>query len=259
MFAGRVVLIAGGGRQGNIGYATARRVASLGATVALADLPGVVTDSLAEALPGRRAHSGHAIDVTDRHSVGTAVDQVLQRHGRIDAAMLSSGILITRPFLDTRAEDWDRTFAVNVTGVFHLAQAVARSMVSGGGGRILAVASNAARVPRMTTSAYGASKAAVLHLAHCMALELAPYGITVNTLCPGSTATSMAIDVKSEGDPSKVDALVRGSLAEWRLGIPLGRLADPDDQAAAAAFLLSDDARHITGQSLSVDGGQTFF
>jgi 2,3-dihydro-2,3-dihydroxybenzoate dehydrogenase len=126
------------------------------------------------------------------------------------------------------------------------------------GGRIVAVASNAGRVARLHNASYGSSKAAVIHLVRCMALELAQYQITVNALCPGSTATSMAIDNKSEGNPQKLDDLIRGSLAEWRTGIPLGRLAEVEDQAAAAAFLLSDDAKHITGQALCVDGGQTF-
>lgn len=146
---------------------------------------------------------------------------------------------------------------VNATGMFMMGQATARALAARGG-VILCVASNAGRVPRLHNAAYGSSKAAVIHLARCMALELAPLGIRVNALCPGSTGTSMAIANKSEGDPALVRNLVEGNLAEWRTGIPLGKLADAEDQAATAAFLLSDDARHITGQALSVDGGQTF-
>lgn len=260
-FSGKTVLVVGGGRRGNIGFATARKVAEMGATVALADLAGSQAREIAEDLGGPSAgrHGAWALDITDRNTVRAVVDAVVEQYGRIDAALIASGILITQHFLDITADDWDRTFAVNCTGNFNVAQAVARAMVPQHGGRIVLVASNAARVPRMTTAAYGASKAALIHLMHCMALELAPHQITVNALCPGSTATSMAIDVKSEGDPAKLENLIKGSLAEWRTGIPLGRLASPEDQAAAAAFLLSEEARHITGQSLCVDGGQTFF
>ena len=258
LFAGKTVLVVGAGRAGNIGFATAQRLAEQGATVALADLPGSQVKELAACLPGSPSHSAHTMDVADRLSVQVALAGIARQHGYIDAALIASGILKTGMFLDITPREWDQTFAVNCTGVFNVAQLVARAMVARGG-RIVVVSSNAGRVPRMTTSAYGASKAAIIHLVHCMALELARHGITVNALCPGSTATSMAIDTKSGGDPDKIDNLIKGSLEEWRTGIPLGRLAAPDDQAAAATFLLSDDARHITGQSLCVDGGQTFF
>lgn len=261
-FDRQTVFVVGAGREGGIAFATARVVAQKGATVALADLAASDVDLLARKLnaeyPGR-GHTSHALDVTDRAAVAEVVGRIVSDHGRIDAVVICSGVLTIQPFLEVDPEAWDKTFAVNCTGVFNVAQAVARAMVAGGGGRIVAVASNAGRVPRWATSTYGATKAAVIHLVHCMALELAQHRITVNTLCPGSTATSMAIDDKSKGDPDKLNDLVNGNLKEWRLGIPLGHLASPTDQAEAAAFLMSDAARHITGQSLCVDGGQTFF
>ncbi|HEV7326154.1 MAG TPA: SDR family oxidoreductase [Bosea sp. (in: a-proteobacteria)] len=256
-FQAKTILVVGAGRQDGIAFACARMLAAQGGTVALADLPGSDAKNLVELLPEQCGHSYHPLDVTDSSSVTRAVASVVARHGRIDAALLGSAVLRNQPFLDIAAEDWERTFAVNCTGMFVTAQAVARQML-GNGGRIVAVASNAGRVPRLHNASYGASKAAVIHLVKCMALELAPYKINVNALCPGSTATSMALDNKSEGNPEKIDNLIRGSLDEWRTGIPLGRLADADDQAAAATFLLSDAARHITGQALCVDGGQTF-
>jgi 2,3-dihydro-2,3-dihydroxybenzoate dehydrogenase len=106
---------------------------------------------------------------------------------------------------------------------------------------------------RPNNTAYSASKAAIIQAARSMALELAPHSITVNTISPGSTATEMLM-LQARGD---MESVIRGNAAEWRLGIPLGRLAEPSDQAALALFLASDGARHITGQDLAVDGGQT--
>ncbi len=136
------------------------------------------------------------------------------------------------------------------------AQACARHFVEAEiAGRIILFASIVGRsVVRLNNTAYSASKAALIQAARCMALELAPRSITVNTISPGSTATEMLLTVQTAGD---VESIVRGNAAEWRLGVPLGRLAEPGDQAALALFLAGQGARHITGQDLAVDGGQT--
>ena len=137
-----------------------------------------------------------------------------------------------------------------------LAQACARHFVSRCvAGRIVLFASIVGgSIVRLNNTAYSASKAAVIQAARCMALELAPHSITVNTISPGSTETEMLVSVQARGD---LESIIRGNAAEWRLGIPLGRLAAPADQAALALFLAGDGARHITGQDLAVDGGQT--
>lgn len=255
---GRTVLVVGAGSRRGIGYACAALAASAGACAALADLDVNAVARLAETLHGG-PHSFHALDATNPERVDAVVAAIHERHGRIDGAILAHGILRNEPFLDISLDAWDETFAVNTRSVFLVGQAVARRMAAQRRGRIVLVASNSGRVPRLETASYGASKAAVIHLARCMALELAPYAITVNALCPGSTATSMMVDNQAKGDPKRLEGVVMGSLEQWRTGIPLGRLAEPQDQANAAIFLLSDAARHITGQALCVDGGQTFF
>ncbi len=257
---GRVALVVGAGSQGGIGLACADTLAMLGARVAIADLPNTPVRNLVEKLPNNGRHSGHHVDVTDAESVIHLIEQVIEQHQRIDSLVTAAGILVMENFLDVTLDGWESSFAVNARGTLLVCQAAARQMIrQGAGGRIVAISSNAGRVPRLATVSYGASKAAVIQLVHCMALELAPYGITANALCPGSTATSMMVDVQARGDPERLEGVIRGSLEQWRTGIPLGHLAEPADQAAVAAFLVSEGARHITGQTLCVDGGQTFF
>lgn len=258
--AGRVSLVVGAGSRGGIGYACAETLATLGASVIVADLPDRPLAELAAALPNGKSCSGQPLDVTEPRGVEDAVAAVIERYGRIDSLVYAAGVLFMEPFLEITLAAWEKTFAVNVTGAYLVGQAVARAMVEKkSGGRMVLIGSNAGRVPRLSTHSYGASKAAIIYLARSMALELAPHGITVNALCPGSTATSMAIDVQAKGDLTRLEGVIRGSIEQWRTGIPLGRLADPADQAAVAAFLLGEGGRHITGQALCVDGGQTFF
>lgn len=248
-FTDKTILIVGAGKRDGIGYVTAHRLASEGARVILADLAGSQAKELILDLPGD-GHGAHDLDVTDQVQVKAVVGAV----ERIDGLVFSSGLYVNRSFLDTRLDDWERCFAVNCTGAFLVSQTVAGKMVAQRSGRIVLVASINGKLPVRSAIAYGTAKAAVMHMGRYMALELAPSGITVNTVCPGSTRTSMM-----GTDPARHEAAIRGNLDQWRLGIPLGHLAEPEDQAAAIAYLLSDDGRHVTGQTLSVDGGQTLF
>jgi len=258
---GTVALVVGAGVRKGIGFATAEAFAAAGASVALADLPTSGVLDLVEQLPqGRAGRSGHLVDLADAAAVQPLIDEVVARHGKIDIVVQAAAILEVQSFLDLAVESWDRTFAVNARGVFLVCQAVARHLVArGSGGRIIAVASNVGRIPRLNNASYAAAKAAVIHLVHCMALELGQYDITVNALCPGSTATSMLIDNQAKGDPRRLEGVIKGSIEQWRTGIPLGRLAEPEDQAATVLFLASEAGRHITGQAICVDGGQTLF
>jgi 2,3-dihydro-2,3-dihydroxybenzoate dehydrogenase len=242
------------GAQRGIGYACAEAFVAAGATVACVDLPGTSLQEKAERLGG--ACSVHPADLSNLESLAGLVDGVVDRHGGLDVLVNAAGVLAPRSFLEMEPGEWDQTLNVNARGGVFLAQACARIFVRRKvRGRIVLFASIAGgRIVRLNNTAYSASKAAVIQAAKCMALELASHDITVNTISPGSTATEMLVDVQARGD---VESVIRGNAAEWRLGIPLGRLAEPGDQAALAVFLAGEGARHITGQDFIVDGGQT--
>jgi 2,3-dihydro-2,3-dihydroxybenzoate dehydrogenase len=253
--SGRVALVTGARR--GIGLACAEALAAAGARVALADLPGTELDEPLRRL-AHEGHTAHHVDVADPESVERLLSEVVAAHGRVDVAANAAAIISTVPFLELTVEEWRRTLAVNLDGTMLVGQAAARQFVrQGGGGRIIFYGSILSRIARLNNVAYCASKAAVVQAARCMALELAPHGITVNVISPGSTATEMLVGVQTRGDPALLEGVVRGNLSEWRLGIPLGRLADPADQAALAVFLASEAGRHVTGQELAVDGGQS--
>jgi len=249
---GRVALVTGA--QRGIGFACAEAFVAAGARVACVDLPGSELDAAVTRLG--EAASAHPADLAEVERAAALVAQVVARHGRLDVLVGAAGTLAPAPFLDLTPEEWDRTLGVNARGSVFLAQACARHFVAAGvPGRIVLFASIVGRhVVRLNNTAYSASKAALIQAVRCMALELAPHGITVNTISPGSTATEMLVDIQARGD---VESIVRGNAEHWRLGIPLGRLAEPSDQAAMAVFLAGEGGRHITGQDLAVDGGQT--
>jgi 2,3-dihydro-2,3-dihydroxybenzoate dehydrogenase len=249
---GRVALVTGARR--GIGYACAEAFVAAGGRVACVDLPDGGLGAAVERL-GPSA-SAHPADIADTAGADRLVADVVARHGRLDVLVSAAGTLAPAPFLELTAEQWDRTLGVNVRGTVFLAQACARHFVAAAvAGRIILFASIVGgSIVRLNNTAYAASKAALIQAGRSMALELAPHGITVNTISPGSTLTPMLADVQARGD---LESVIRGNAAEWRLGIPLGRLADPADQASVAVFLAGDGARHITGQDIAVDGGQT--
>lgn len=254
-FAGRVALVTGAAQ--GIGFALAEMLLEHGARVVLTDRNAEGLEAAHARLSSEtRAVFSLPLDVSDRAQVDAAVARIESEWGPIDLLAHAAGILETGNLLDVTADSWSRSFAVNVHGVFHVCQAVARRMAPRRRGSIVVIASNAGSTPRVGMGAYPASKAATIHFVRCLGLELAELGIRCNTVSPGSTDTPMqrAFWTDTEGEARTI----RGALDSYRLGIPLGRIASPRDIASSAVFLLSDRARHITLTDLCVDGGATF-
>ncbi len=245
-FAGRVALVTGA--AGDIGRAIVATLAASGARVAASDLDGMP-------LPAGLAALTLPCDVGDTDAVEALVDAVEREVGPIDHLAHAAGVLRVADAVDLADDDWDHCMRVNARGSFLITRAVARRMVERRRGSVVVVGSNAATAPRMGMAAYAASKAAVHQWVRCLALELAPLGIRCNLVSPGSTDTAMQRAFAATEDDRQ--RILRGDPDRFRLGVPVGRIADPEDVAHAVAFLLSDRARHIVLHDLRVDGGAT--
>ncbi|GEC74116.1 SDR family oxidoreductase [Microbacterium oxydans] len=202
------------------------------------------------------------VDVTDRAAVEGVVAEIEKTGAGIDVLVNAAGILRTGSAFEADPDDLAEMLAVNVLGVATVSRAVGTRMARRRHGSIVTVSSNAAATARADMVGYGASKAAVAQYTIGLGLELAADGVRCNVVAPGSTRTAMlvAAGVRSDGDDraaQAVAAAIAGDAGRFRNGIPLGRVAEPEDIAAAVAFLISDDARHITMQTLTVDGGAT--
>ncbi|MEU9129421.1 2,3-dihydro-2,3-dihydroxybenzoate dehydrogenase [Kitasatospora sp. NPDC048540] len=251
--AGEVALVTGAGQ--GIGAAVARALAARGARVAAADLDPAGIERLAAGSGG--AVSAHPLDVADPAAVEAAVARIEGELGPLTVLVNVAGILRTAPVVDLTDQDWADTFAVNASGVFHVSRAVAGRMAARGRGSVVTVGSNAAGVPRVGMAAYAASKAAATMFTKCLGLELARSGVRCNVVSPGSTDTAMQRALWSGDERAAAARVIAGDLDSYRVGIPLGRIADPEDIAEAVVFLASDRARHITMHDLYVDGGAT--
>ncbi|MEU7104372.1 2,3-dihydro-2,3-dihydroxybenzoate dehydrogenase [Streptomyces stramineus] len=250
--AGRVALVTGAGQ--GIGEAVTRALVARGARVAALDrTPDGIKDLEAEF--GSDTVTAHTADVADATAVEAVVDEVERTLGPLAILVNVAGVLRTSPVIDITDEEWNRTFAVNSTGVFHTSRAAARRMSERRSGCIVTVGSNAAGVPRTSMAAYAASKAAATMFTKCLGLELARSGVRCNVVSPGSTDTAMQRGLWADEEAPR--RVIEGDPASYRVGIPLGRIADPADVADAVTFLVSDRARHITMHDLYVDGGAT--
>ncbi|MGW1995883.1 2,3-dihydro-2,3-dihydroxybenzoate dehydrogenase [Embleya sp. NPDC001921] len=242
------------GAAGGIGGAVTRALAAEGIAVAALDANaealGPPVKELAEA--GHRVR-GYTADVRSSADVDAVVARIEDELGPIGYLVNAAGVLRTGAAVELSDQDWEQTFAVNTTGVFHVCRAVARRMIPRASGAIVTVASNAAGTPRWDMAAYAASKAAAAGFTKSLGLELAGHGIRCNVVAPGSTDTPMLTSLWADGDARA--ASIEGTAATFRVGIPLGRLARPQDVADAVLFLLSDRAAHITLHQLTVDGG----
>ncbi|HEX2419263.1 MAG TPA: 2,3-dihydro-2,3-dihydroxybenzoate dehydrogenase [Micromonosporaceae bacterium] len=250
--SGKVALVTGA--AGGIGAAVANALAAEGAQVAAVDRDADPLELLVKAAHSEsRAITAYPLDITDRNGVWVTVERIERELGPVSLLVNAAGVLHPSDTLSTTDTAWDSTIAVNATGVFGISRAVAGRMVPRRDGAIVTVASNAAGVPRSGMAAYAASKAAATAFTRCLGLELAKYGIRCNVVAPGSTDTPMFHGLFSVADP--VAKAIAGDPATYRVGIPLGRIAEPSDVADTVLFLLSKRARHITMQTVYVDGG----
>jgi len=244
---GRVAVVTGA--ASGMGLAIARHLSARGDRVALLDLDG---DGAARAAAGLRASGalavGAQVDVSDRAAVDAALEAVRAELGAIAIMVTSAGLDAFQPFSEITTESWQRLLAVNLTGTFHCLQAAAPDMLAARWGRMVTISSSSAQsgAPRMAH--YVAAKAGVLGLTRALALELAPHGITVNTIPPGMIDTPMLRRAEADGDVGRIEKVVPRV-------VPVGRAGTPDDVAATCAFLCSEEAAFITGQVIGVNGG----
>jgi NAD(P)-dependent dehydrogenase (short-subunit alcohol dehydrogenase family) len=233
------------GAAGGIGRAVAARLADDGLSVAAFDVRD--TPDAATLRAGRRITFA-TVDVSSRPAVEDALARVEADAGVPTVLVNCAAVLSRAPFLELTDADWDRIMAVNLRGTFLMCQVVARSMVRGAvRGRIVNISSNSQVMATPFAAHYAASKGGMSALTRTMALELAPHGITANLVCPGPVLTDMNRDAFA--DPAY--------RAQRERTIPIGRLGQPDDVAAAVSFLASESSAFITGAALFVDGGQT--
>ncbi len=232
------------GAASGMGAAYARGFAAEGATVVLADLDLAGAERVAAELSGKA--TAVAVEMADVASVRAMVDQAVAFGGTLDVLVNNAGIGIAKPLLDYTEADWDRQLAVNAKGPFFALQAAARVMIPAGRGKIVNVASTAAFVSSSTPEvAYDVSKGAIRQLTVSAGAELAPHGINVNGIAPGTVATELTRQV--------LDTPQKRAVAAAK--IPLGRVARPEDLVGTAVFLASSDADYLCGHVVVVDGG----
>jgi 3-oxoacyl-[acyl-carrier protein] reductase len=239
--SGRVALVTGASR--GIGRAIAARLSAQGAVVLAAargENAGAVAGEIRAA--GGKAEA-IALDVTDATAGEEAVASALERHGRIDILVNNAGITRDQLLLRLKRDDWDAVLATNLTSAFTLTQAVLKPMIRQRSGRIICISSVVGQSGNPGQTNYAASKAGLIGFAKSVALEVASRNITVNVVAPGMIATDMTGVLPEKTRESLIDR------------IPLGRLGDAADVAAAVCFLASDEAAYITGQVLAVNGG----
>ena len=243
----KVALITGA--SSGIGKAIAKRFAAEGAHVAVNYRPGSETDS--EAAQGEAASFGPSSiavvgDVSNREDVEEMMAEVIERFGRVDIAINNAGIEMKKPFLEITDDDWNKVIAVNLFGSYLVSQVAARQMVKqGAGGKLIFISSVHEDIPFPEYTAYCASKGGIRMMMRNLAMELAQYKINVNNIAPGAIATPINQAVLN--DPTAM----KNAVSE----IPWGRFGRPEEVAAVAVFLASDEAEYVTGSTYYIDGG----
>ncbi len=244
-FAGKSVIVTGG--AAGIGAAAARLFAAEGARVVIADL-----DPAAEAIAQELRGQGHEAafvrtDAADARDAETLIAETVRRYGRLDVLHNNAGVLVIGDVTTLSEADWDRCIDINLKSVFLVSKHAVPAMRRSGGGAIVNTASVAGKAGGRGYSVYCASKAGILLLTQCMALDFAADKIRVNAVCPGPTATAMVLGLTNAPDRER---------ARWANELPAGRIGEPEDTAKVVAYLASDDAAFVTGAAWVVDGGR---
>jgi NAD(P)-dependent dehydrogenase (short-subunit alcohol dehydrogenase family) len=244
--AGKVAIVTGGGS--GIGRAVARRFAAEGAAVAVADIAVDAAKAVAAEIHADGGSAfGMGVDVRDAEQVQSLVDRAVLELGGVDVLMTAAGVLGFGSVVETEPDAWNRVIAVNLTGTYLSARAAIPRMVERGGGSIITVSSSTgAHDAAPGTAAYIASKGGVAMLTKAISVDHARQGIRANAIAPGPTDTPMLASVMTPEE-----------LRAFGEAMPIGRLARPEELAAAALFLASDEASYVTGAIFAVDGGQT--
>ena len=245
----RVALITGAGR--GIGKTTARALAERGMLVGVNDFHADWAENTARELQaaGLRALALPA-DVSSKAEVVDMIAKVEAELGPLWLLVNNAGVYNSAPTAEMSEAAWDQAMAVDAKGVFLCCQAAIQRMIPRQAGRIVNFSSIAGHIVRTNQIAYCSAKAAVIHLSRCLAVEMAPHGITVNCLCPGMTWTQM-LSVNATERNLDLDAMIAL--------IPAGRMAEEIDHAHLVAYFASDEAKHVNGQVVSVDGAQSLF
>jgi 2-hydroxycyclohexanecarboxyl-CoA dehydrogenase len=241
------VAVVTGGASG-MGLEICRQLANRGDRVAVVDLSAEAADKAAAEITGSGGSAiGLQADVSDRAAIDAAYAAVREHFGPIEILVTSAGLDEFTTFTDITAAQWDRMIAVNLTGTFHSLQAAVPDMLAGGWGRIVTISSSSAQSGAKRMAHYVASKGGVIGITKALAVELAPEGITVNTIPPGFIDTPMVRRAEDKGDLPDVSLIAKQT--------PVRRAGTPGDIAAACVFLCSEEAGYITGQALNVNGG----
>ena len=246
----KVVIVTGGG--GGIGGATCLRFAGEGAKVAVFDIDAAAAErAAARCVDAGGMARAFACDITDHDAVTRSVAAVEEALGPIGVLVNNAGWDVFRLFKDSTPADWRKLLDINLIGALNMHHAVLPGMIARRVGRIVNIASDAARVGSSGEAVYAACKAGLVGFSKTLAREHARHGITVNVVCPGATNTNLFAEYKKgAGNPEKLDEA-------FRRAIPMGRIGEPEDLPGAILFFSSDDAAFITGQVLSVSGGLT--
>jgi len=254
-FEGKVAVVTGA--AGGIGVEIVKKLAQRGCIVAAVDLNAELLHPMVKELQAQgldvHAFTG---DISSSEDVECFISKIENLLGTIFYLVNAAGILRIGKITEITDEDWDLTMRVNAAGVFRVSRTVGKRMTElGTKGAIVTLSSNAALIARMDMAAYSASKAAVIAFTKCLGLELAEFGIRCNIVAPGSTDTEMLRALWNGNDGTKVS--IEGSPESFRVGVPLKRIAKPSHVANTVMFLLSNEAAHITMETLTVDGGAT--